>query len=274
MVISDFVRETAKKLDDNARFEAEQMVMSALKITKTQLVLQGHNEIYESDMNSVNEMVKRRKNGEPLQYIIGECGFMSLDFYVEKGVLIPRSDTETLVETIIEKARENAEIIDICTGSGCIGISLAHFIGGSNIRMIDISDTAVYAAEKNIMRHGMYDRVKVQKLDILNECPDGKYDVVVSNPPYVETDVIKTLQTEVRDFEPHLALDGGSDGLAFYRRITDIAPEILNDKGILAFEIGFNQGDAVKSLMERDFRDVEIKKDLCGNDRVVTGILK
>ena len=276
MVISNLVRETAKCLSDNARFEAELMVMNALGINRTQLVMGGRNAVAEEQCEKVSEMVKRRQSGEPLQYILGECEFMSLDFYVESGVLIPRSDTETLVEAVIEKTDENKQvkILDICTGSGCIGISTAHFRPGAYVDLIDISDKAIEIAEKNIIRNNVQRRVKVQKMDILNEYPREKYDIVVSNPPYIETDVIDTLQTEVKNHEPRLALDGGRDGLIFYRRITEIAPEILKKGGMLAFEIGYNQGEAVSALMEKDFGDVRIIQDFSKNDRVVTGILK
>lgn len=276
MVISELVRETAKSLSDNARFEAELIVMSAVGINRTQLVLDSRRDVTEEQCERVSEMVKRRQSGEPLQYILGECEFMSLDFYVERGVLIPRSDTETLVEAVIEKTDENKDmkILDICTGSGCIGISTAHFRSSAYVDLIDISDKAIEIAKKNIVRNNVQSRVKVQKMDILNEYPSEKYDIVVSNPPYIETEVIDTLQTEVKNHEPRLALDGGEDGLIFYRRITGIAPEILKKGGMLAFEIGYNQGKAVSALMEKNFCDVRIIQDFSKNDRVVTGILK
>ena len=276
MVISELVRETAKSLSDNARFEAELIVMSAVGINRTQLVLDSRRDVTGEQRERVSEMVKRRQSGEPLQYILGECEFMSLDFYVESGVLIPRSDTETLVEAVIEKTDENKnmKILDICTGSGCIGISTAHFRSSAYVDLIDISDKAIEIAKKNIVRNNVQSRVKVQKMDILNEYPSEKYDIVVSNPPYIETEVIDTLQTEVKNHEPRLALDGGEDGLIFYRRITEIAPEILKKGGMLAFEIGYNQGKAVSALMGKNFCDVRIIQDFSKNDRVVTGILK
>ena len=133
---------------------------------------------------------------------------MSLDFYTEKGVLIPRADTETLVETVLEKIPDGARVIDICSGSGCIGISLAHYKKNISAVLLDISDSAIELSRKNTQRHGLSDRVKTVKADILNEIPDGKYDVLVSNPPYIESGIIPTLMKEVRDYEPQLALDG------------------------------------------------------------------
>lgn len=271
MVISELVRETAARLTDNARFEAEQIVMRTLNITRTQLITGGKTEVSERDINAANKMTDRRVNGEPLQYILGECEFMSLPFYVESGVLIPRADTETLVETVIEAAKPNAKILDICSGSGCIGISLAYFLKDATVTLLDISDKAIEVTEKNISLNGVSDRAEVKKLDILTGIPNEKFNIIVSNPPYIETAVIDKLQTEVKDYEPRLALDGGGDGLLFYRRITGIAPKMLLENGILAFEIGFDQGEAVKGLMKDNFQDIEIIKDLAGNDRVVTG---
>ena len=273
MVISQLVRKIAEELTDNARFEAELIVMSVMGISRTELVLNGNKTVSDEEYNQIINITDRRKNGEPLQYILGETEFMSLDFYVEKGVLIPRSDTEILVETVKEYIKDNDNVLDICTGSGCIGISLAHY---KNVTadLIDISDIALLVAKRNTERNNVQDRVKTIKMDILNECPQKKYNAVVSNPPYIESDVIATLQTEVKDYEPHLALDGGKDGLIFYRRICEIAPEILEDNGLLAFEIGYNQGGSVSELMKENFTDVSVIKDLSGNDRVVVGILK
>jgi release factor-specific protein-(glutamine-N5) methyltransferase len=281
MVISEAVRAAAAELNENARFEAELIVMHVTGITRTQLVTDGKKELSTDEEGQIKEITIRRKKGEPLQYILGECEFMSLPFRVREGVLIPRSDTETLVETALDmidsKLKKNADsikLLDICTGSGCVGISIAHYRKNVSALLLDISDIALETASENIVVNNLSDRVKAEKKDILSQCPIGRYDIIVSNPPYIETSVIDTLQTEVKDHEPHLALDGGEDGLLFYRRITEIAPMLLNDGAILAFEIGFNQGEAVKTLMEKSFEDVRIVKDLCENDRVVVGTLK
>lgn len=274
MVISELVRSIASELSDNALFEAEQIVMSAMGMSRTELVFGSKIEINEEAKERAEEMLTRRKSGEPLQYILGECEFMSLDFYVERGVLIPRSDTETLAETVLDMIGKRKSVIDICSGSGCIGISLANYNKDITVTLADISDKALEVSARNIGRHNLTERVKTVKLDILKEYPEGKYDVLISNPPYIESSVIQDLMTEVRDFEPRLALDGGEDGLTFYRRIADIAPKILNKGGIIALEIGYNQGNDVKALLERDFFNVQIIKDLCGNDRVAAGELK
>ncbi len=275
MVISEFVRETAKQLGDNARFEAELMVMSVMEMDRTRLVLNGKLPVMPQHTYRMNKMIERRKKGEPLQYILGENEFMSLDFFVREGVLIPRSDTEILVETVIDKIGDKkTTVADICTGSGCIGISIAHYKKNTDVELFDISDIALETAEKNIKRNNVSDRVKSYKMDILNEYPKKKYDVVVSNPPYIEKAVIETLQTEVKDYEPRIALDGGEDGLVFYRRIAETAHNFLKKGGLLAFEIGYNQGESVRGLMQNDFYDTEVIKDLNDNDRVVIGKLK
>ena len=275
MVISEFVRETAKQLGDNARFEAELMVMSVMEMDRTRLVLNGKLPVMLQHTYRMNKMIERRKKGEPLQYILGETEFMSLDFFVREGVLIPRSDTEILVETVIDKIGDKkTTVADICTGSGCIGISIAHYKKNTDVELFDISDIALETAEKNIKRNNLSDRVKSYKMDILNEYPKKKYDVVVSNPPYIENAVIETLQTEVKDYEPRIALDGGEDGLVFYRRITGTENNFLKKGGLLAFEIGYNQGESVRGLMKNDFYDTEVIKDLNDNDRVVIGKLK
>ncbi len=136
---------------------------------------------------------------------------------------------------------------------------------------MDIDDTALETGKRNIVRNSVDNRVKILKKDILKEYPDSKYDIIVSNPPYIESDIIETLQTEVKDYEPHIALDGGADGLIFYRRIAKIAPELLSENGLIAMEIGYNQAEQVVELLKNNFDNIQVIKDLGGNDRVVTG---
>ncbi len=272
MVISKLLTQVKSKLLENAEFEAKEIVMHALGISRNELILNPQREVTDSEYKKAQDMLKRRLGGEPLQYILGFSEFMSLKFNVNSHTLIPRSDTETLVELLIEKiAGKKYTVIDIGTGTGCIGISLAKY-SGADVILADISKEALKTATENAKQNDV--AVKTLNIDILNEIPQGKYDIVVSNPPYIRSDVIPTLQTEVKDFEPLSALDGGNDGLIFYRRITEIAPHILNDGGILAYEIGYDQVEDVKALMEKDFCDVEVIKDLCGNDRVVIGVKK
>ena len=273
MVISEFVRETAKHLGDNARFEAELMVMSVMEMDRTRLVLNGKLPVMPQHTYRMNKMIERRKKGEPLQYILGETEFMSLDFFVREGVLIPRSDTEILVETVIDKIGDKKIIVaDICTGSGCIGISIAHYKKNTDVELFDISDIALETAEKNIKRNNVSDRVKSYKMDILNEYPKKKYDVVVSNPPYIEKAVIETLQTEVKDYEPRIALDGGEDGLDFYRRLVPMWAGKLRSGGLFAVEIGEEQGQAVSDIFKKAGLTPQVVTDYSGHNRIVSAV--
>lgn len=218
------------------------------------------------------ECIEKRKKGMPIAYITGEKEFMGLSFYVNESTLIPRPDTETIVETLIEENPfENPIITDLCCGTGCIGISLAYYIKNSTVIMWDISPGAIEAAQKNILRHNLSGRVCVKMGNVLTD-NYPKSDIIVSNPPYIADKVADSL--EVSRFEPHLALKGGEDGLDFYKAMIPKAFQSLNNGGILAFEIGYDQGDAVKKLMEEYFSHVKIKKDYADNDRMVYGIKK
>lgn len=276
MVISELLAMITKELGDfeNAPFEAAQILGAALSLSQTELVLKKNAEVSESDEIKALSLVKRRLTHEPLQYILGFWEFMSLPFFVSPDTLIPRADTETLAEFVLSERRGlPTSLLDIGTGTGCIPISLAHFEKNFVCLGIDISAAALRVAEKNAERNGVSDRVSFEKCDILSELPQNKYDAVVSNPPYIKSRDIGLLQTEVRDFEPRAALDGGDDGLIFYRRICGIAPKILKSGGLLAFETGFDQSADVSELMKNDFKDIRTIKDLCGNDRVVAGYL-
>lgn len=268
MVIGELLRHVRSSLTDNADFEARQIVMRALNMSAADLTVKSREEADEGAVLEAKRLLERRKRGEPLQYILKTAEFMSLEFEVTRDTLIPRSDTETLVEYLLDEIKEGESLLDIGTGSGCIGISAAHY-AKAEITLLDISGKALEVAARNAAKNGV--SAEFLNIDILKDYPKRKFDVVVSNPPYIETDVIKTLQTEVKDYEPLTALDGGADGLTFYRRIIEIAPKILNKNGLLAFEIGYNQAKAVSELMRADFSGVRVIKDLCGNDRVVSG---
>ena len=280
MVTAELTRRIRGMLTDNAEFEAKQIVMKTLSLTHTELILKSDNEVSGEDVKAALEAAERRINGEPLQYILGETEFMSLPFKLSRSVLIPRSDTETLVEYVLKLLKEknwiskkNTEILDIGAGSGCVGISLAYYVKNARVTELDISSEALETARENAELNGVAGRMSFIRADILTQIPDGQYDIVVSNPPYIETEVIPTLQTEVKNYEPLSALDGGEDGLAFYRRITRIAPKLIKSGGLLAFEIGYNQGAAVKELMDAaGFEKTEIIKDLCGCNRAAVGI--
>ncbi|MDD6484059.1 MAG: peptide chain release factor N(5)-glutamine methyltransferase [Clostridiales bacterium] len=250
---------------DNPMFEAKQLVMLAGGIGQMDFILHPDMEI---DEDELMELARRRQSGEPLQYIMGEAEFMSLGFKVNENVLIPRSDTETLAEYLIEQIGDReCSVLDIGAGSGCIGISVAHYCKNVRLHMADISEGALEVAKANAKKHGI--NAVFYHMDIMKGFPEGKFDVIVSNPPYIRTDVIETLQTEVKDYEPHTALDGGADGLRFYRRIAQIAPMKLNNGGLLALEIGYDQGSEVLGLVSEHFSDCGLIRDLAGADRVV-----
>ncbi len=274
MVIRELLTETSTALSgiDNYMFEAHLMVRTVFALTPMDLVLSHKKEADPLKVEVVREYVRRRINGEPIQYILGTQEFMGIEFEVSKNVLIPRADTETLVEVVLQNLGKNgASVLDLCCGSGCVGLALACHNKRVYLRGVDISPDAVALSARNAEKIGVADRARFELKDVMSEHLSGKYDVIVSNPPYIRTEVIPTLMREVQEFEPHLALDGGEDGLMFYRRITAEAEQLLNKGGILAFEIGYDQGESVSAIMENSFSDVAVVKDLCGNDRVVWG---
>ena len=204
----------------------------------------------------------------PCQHIIGTQEFMGLEFDVNEHVLIPRQDTECLVEQVMAVAK-NQKVLDVCTGSGCIIISLEKLCELKAAVAVDISEQALKVAKGNANK--LQANVTFLQSDLFEQV-EGKFDVIVSNPPYIRTKEIATLMEEVKDHEPMLALDGKEDGLYFYRKIIDQAPEYLNPNGALFFEIGWDQGEEVSALMEaRGFKNVLVKKDLAGLDRIVYG---
>ncbi len=230
----------------------------------------------------LDELLARRLSGEPLAYIIGEWDFYGLTLAVTPDVLIPRADTETLVEHALEYLNdtdliapgENAKILDLCCGSGCIGIALLTEYPKSIGILADISKPALKVAAQNIKAHELSGRAVVMELDALEPPPEGFHglDLIVSNPTYITSDEMAYLDVSVSGFEPELALYGGSDGLNFYRAITIQYAKALKPGGVLAFEVGYEQADAVKHIMEKHgFTDIQTVRDLAENERVVSG---
>lgn len=218
------------------------------------------------------KLLEKRAARIPLEQITGETEFMGLPFYLDENVLIPRQDTECLVEEVLPHCR-GKNVLDLCTGSGCIGISLAVLGGCSHVTMTDLSEKALLVARKNAERNQAerYAGITLVHSDLFKAL-HGSFDIIVSNPPYIPTLDIAKLMPEVRDHEPRMALDGSEDGLLFYRRILSGCHAFLHTGGALFFEIGYDQGEAVRTLMEQTgFSHVEIKKDLAGLDRVVKG---
>ncbi|MCD8391436.1 MAG: peptide chain release factor N(5)-glutamine methyltransferase [Firmicutes bacterium] len=257
---------------DNPQFEAELIVMDAAGLTRTEYVLSLRENADDAVVKAAVAAADKRKSGMPLAYILKSAEFMGMTFKVTRDTLIPRPDTETLVETAaghISDARR--KVLDIGAGTGCVGISIAKLCKNAEVTLLDISAGALSVAEENARLNGV--SANFELCDILTALPEGRFDAIVSNPPYIKSGVIKTLQTEVKDYEPLTALDGGADGLMFYRRICAAARDLLTDGGFLAFEIGYDQAAEVTALMS-DFDNVATVKDLSGNDRVVHGIKK
>ena len=228
-------------------------------------------EFTDVELAAISKAIEKRLKHIPLGYIFGKTNFYGRDFIVSPDVLIPRLDTEILIEKIIEdiKTRENSvSVLDIGTGSGAIAITLNKETGVKTVA-VDVSKKALEIAKKNAKLNNAY--VDFVCSDLFDAINDLRVDIIVSNPPYIETSVIAGLMPEVKDNEPILALDGGEDGLDFYRKIINQAPNHLNKKGKLYFEIGYNQGELVSNLMKKDFKNIQIIKDYSGNDRIVVG---
>lgn len=223
-------------------------------------------------------LVEDRKTGKPMAYIFNEKEFMGINFYVDERVLIPRPETEELVEFIIgfieaNYKGENIQVLDIGTGSGTIALSLGKRFKGIEVLGVDVSKEALEVARENLNRLKA-SNVSFKRSDLFeNIGKEEKFSIIVSNPPYISKDVVRNLQKDVKDFEPGLALDGGEDGLDFYRRIINRSKSHLEKEGMLLFEIGYDQGREVKALMEEEgYKNVQIAKDLQGLDRIVSGL--
>lgn len=259
---------------DSPFLDTQIFMMKALGINKIELLMRGSSVLSDEEEKAFFDMVEKRGRHIPSQYIVGECEFMALPFYVDENVLIPRPDTEILVEAVLEKAKKYGikTITDIGTGSGAIAVSLVKY-GIEKANAVDKSEGALTVAKRNAALNGVSESITFIRGDALrSDFEIGDVDGVVSNPPYIERDVIPTLMEEVRDNEPVGALDGGEDGLDFYRAITKNCAKNLKKDGFLFYEIGYNQGSAVSGILkENGFCEVEIIKDLSGLDRVVLG---
>lgn len=256
---------------EEAALDARLLLEEVCDTDRNYLLVHGREQIEEDKYHEYAGCISRRKAHEPLQQIIGYHEFMGLDFKVTKDVLIPRQDTETLVEEVMRYLHDGMHILDMCTGSGCILLSLLKYSNDCVGTGCDISEKALTVARENAEALSL-EAAFVQS--DLFENISGKYDFIVSNPPYIPTGVIPALMEEVKDYEPMTALDGREDGLYFYKKIMEKAENFLYSGGMLFFEIGCEQAEAVSSLMkEAGFKEVTVCKDLAGLDRVVHGTI-
>lgn len=254
------------------KLKARLLMQYVLNKPRQYLLVYDNTELSKINETKYIDGIKKLINGVPLQHITHLQEFMKLNFFVNEDVLIPRPDTEVLVEEVINIANKiNAKkILDLCTGSGAIAISLAKYIKDSNITALDISDKALEVARKNAKNNEVENQITFVKSNLFEKLPKEKYDIIVSNPPYIKKDIIKTLDKEVQK-EPNIALDGGYDGLDFYRKIIGNGYEYLKYKGYICLEIGYDQKIDVIELIENEehYIDTYCKKDLYGNDRVI-----
>ena len=243
-----------------------------LEKDKQYLIINQEKEVSDKIEKEYKEAIEKIKDIYPLQYITHNQEFMKLNFYVDENVLIPRPDTEILIEEIINNASKEKQIniLDMCTGSGAIGISLAKYIPNAKVYMTDISKKALEVAQKNAETNKVEEQIHFIESNMFEKIPDIKFDIIVSNPPYIETKNIKSLDEEVKK-EPNIALDGGEDGLTFYKILINKSCEFLKPEGFIGVEIGYNQKNQVIKLLEKRgvYKDIYCKKDLGENDRVI-----
>lgn len=253
----------------DSHIKASILLQYVLKQTKQELVINSEEIVEPSKVNEYNNYLQEIIKGTPIQYITKHQQFMALDFYVDENVLIPQPDTEVLVEEGIKIIIEqNMEVLDLCTGSGAIAISIAHYCQNSTVTATDVSQEALDVARKNANSNNV--NIEFIESDLFDELAERSFDIILSNPPYIETDIINTLEKDVQA-EPHLALDGGRDGLEFYKKILNEAHKHLKTNGYLMLEIGYNQGNAVINLAHKNLKLITKQpiKDLAGNDRIL-----
>ena len=276
MKIEELLREGKKVLEKNNIEEASiisrSLLQYVLKIDRNKLVINKDEEVENNKENEYIGYIKEVAAGKPVQYITNKQEFMGLSFFVDENVLIPQPDTEILVEEAIKYAnqiKENVEILDMCTGSGCIGVALAKHVKNAKVTLVDISTKALEVAKKNAKENEVKEKVNFIQSDMFENIK-SKFDVIVSNPPYIKTKVINELDLQVQN-EPHLALDGGENGLKFYEILINEAPKYLKENGKIFLEIGYDQKKEVEELARNSklYKKIETVKDLANNDRVI-----
>ncbi len=254
------------------RREANSLLELALKVDKVFLIANPDHEISPTDRDIFNEYVKRRSNREPFQHIAGKQEFWGLDFIVTPDVMIPRPETEMIVEEAsnLFRDRKNVRFCEIGIGSGCISVSILHELKTAEALAVDISESALLVARENAERNSVSERLELGVSNVFNDFGDQKFDFIVSNPPYVPVADISTLQPEVKAFDPKVALTDGGDGLSIIRRIIEDAPKFLLSEGYLLMEIGFNQSEKVRQLFDMHcWSELEFLPDLQGIPRLI-----
>lgn len=279
MTVNEIYQSGLKLLEnnniENSKFEAQSLLQKAFSLDRIGFIIHKTDKADENCSHNFLKFIEKRISGEPLQYILGECSFMGFDFKVGRGVLIPRDDTEVVVNLCIDflENRTDKKTVDLCSGSGAIAVALDK-ISGAKVTAVEIDETAFSYLETNVKENNSSVKpVMADALEICDTFADGELDLIVSNPPYIKSADIETLQKEVQ-LEPRLALDGGEDGCDFYREIVSRWSRKLKKGGALAFELGENQADAVKALMaEQGFSDFKISLDFGGVQRAIIGTL-
>lgn len=261
---------------ETPKIKARLLMQYILDKDRQYIIVHDKEQLLRSKEETYFKYINEISQGVPLQHITHLQEFMRLNFYVDENVLIPRPDTEVLVEEVIEIAKKNNynKILDMCTGSGAIAVSLAKYLDNADITAVDISKKALKIAKKNAINNKVENKITFVESDLFENLPEEKYDIIVSNPPYISKEVIKNLSKDVKK-EPIIALDGGTDGLDFYRKIVDKAEKYLKFKGFLCFEIGYDQKYDVIEILENNgcFQNIYGKKDLCENDRIIVANL-
>jgi len=269
----------AEKGIGEPKLSAEHLMAHALGVKRLQMFLRFDQPLREDELERFRAMVRRRLKHEPVQYIVGTTEFYGLEFRVSPSVLIPRPETEHLIDTFLDLRksdllRPDLRLLDIGTGSGAIAVTLAVHMPELRITATDLSDDILEIARGNAARHGVEDRIQFLRHDILKESPaatDAPFDIVVSNPPYIPAAEVAELQPEIREHEPLEATTDGTDGLRYYRRIAEIVPDLIKNGGLLAVEIGHGQSAEVTGLFSNaGLRDLSVRQDYAGIDRVVT----
>jgi release factor glutamine methyltransferase len=262
---------------ENPRLDAELLLCRALGTTRIQLIVEAKRPLAEGELSAMRELVKRRRAREPIAYILGEREFYGRTFRVDRRVLVPRPDTETLVSVALARTRAvsmSTRVLDLCTGSGCVAITIARERPTSSVFAADVSADALAVARDNALRLGAYN-VAFRQGDLFAAVEkERRFDLVTANPPYIPSAEIASLMLDVRDHEPRLALEGGADGLALVRRIVADAPAHLAPGGVLALEVGAGQAPAVAAMLaQTGLAHVEIERDYARIERVVSGVL-